>query len=66
MGERYKDGKESLRREREKEPGFLKRLKKKIKKLRNRDENIYPLWFRLRYKERRTGILFIDSNMMER
>jgi hypothetical protein len=44
MGEEYKGEKENLRREREIVPGFLKRLKKKIKKIRDRDPNIYPLW----------------------
>jgi hypothetical protein len=44
VSKKYKDEKEKLIREREKEPGFLKRLKNKIKRIRNSDQNIYPLW----------------------
>lgn len=43
MDKKTKELKEKIKKEREKDPSFMKKLKKKLKKLQKEDPNIYPM-----------------------
>lgn len=43
MDENLEKQKEKIRKEREKEPNFFSKIKKKLKKLKKDDPNVYPM-----------------------
>ena len=44
MDDSLREKKEKIKKEREKDPTFIEKIKKKLKKLKKEEPNIYPLW----------------------